>query len=453
MQRRLTGGGSTSAVDRRLHVLFLNTRDRLGADVSVHLVLARALDRKETRVWAATSTYEAPGTSTRAALKSIPDLAVLPLDLGRPLLGQRGAARVTALLRNVRCGANLVRLAQVCRRQRVDLIHVTERPRDMLFGLLLARLVGCACVIHAHTGYYRHDANRFGNWLLSRADAVIGVSRFTADTYVRDAGLTAKRVFAVHNAVESDRFNPDTPRAVRNAMRARFAIPVDAPLIGCVARLSRWKDQATLIEALATVRQSVPTAHVVLAGETTDSAPDGQGDYKDYLMRRAAALCLDNAVTFAGFVPQHEMPGLYAALDVLAHPAVEEPFGLALVEAMASGRPVVAVGAGGVPEIIQNGVDGLLVSNAQPEALAAALVRVLCDQALAAQLARSARARVQTTFSPERQATEVLAVYRQVVAARAVRGHTARRRLSGTAVVQPPHWPPESRHDEANLIH
>jgi glycosyltransferase involved in cell wall biosynthesis len=424
----LTEGARAGA--RPVRVLFLNTRDSLGADVSVHVTLARALDRAQARVWAATSTYEAPGASTRLALEAIPDLGVLPLDLGRPLTGRGGLARAGALLRNARVAASLAPLVRLCRRERIDLIHVTERPRDALYGLLLARLAGGACLIHAHTSYYRHDATRRDNWALRHADAVVGVSRFTADTYVHDAGLAADRVFAVHNALDSVLFRPDVPAAARAACRARLDVPADVPLIGCVARLSRWKGQATLLEALATVRRAVPNARLVLAGVSTDVSPDGQGDYKDYLVRRMAALGLDGAVTFAGFVPQHEMPAFYAALDVLAHPAVEEPFGLALIEAMAGARPVVAVGSGGVPEIIRDGVDGLLVPREQPEAMAAALVRVLRDPALAGHLARRGRERVSTTFTAERQAAAMLAVYRHVVAARAGSGH-ARRTLPG----------------------
>gem|GEM_PF-1017978 len=409
------------AEDRPLRVLFLNTRDSLGADVAVHLSLARAFDRARIRIWVATSTYEAPGESTRAVLESIPDLTVLPLDLGRPLTGQRGPARVLALLRNLRGVANIVHLAWICRREHIDVIHVTERPRDVFFGILLVRLSGSAFLVHAHTSYYPHDGSSIDDWPLRHADAVIGVSRFTANTFVRDAGLPAGRVFAVPNAVDGGFYRSDVPATARCAMRNRLGVPANIPLIGCVARLSRWKDQATLLEALVAVRRELPDARVVLAGHTTDLAPDGLGDYQDYLVRRIAVLGLGNAVIFAGFVPRKEMPSFYAALDVLAHPSVEEPFGLCLVEAMASARPVVAVGTGGVPEIIRDGVDGLLVPREQPEVLAAALVRVLRDRTLAERLASSGCTRVRTAFSPEGQATEVLAVYRRVVAARAHR--------------------------------
>jgi glycosyltransferase involved in cell wall biosynthesis len=110
------------------------------------------------------------------------------------------------------------------------------------------------------------------------------------------------------------------------------------------------------------------------------------------------------------------MPEFYGALDVLAHPSIEEPFGLAVVEAMASERPVVAIDGGGIPEIIRNGQDGLLVQAEQPPAMAEAITRILDSPALAAQLGRAGRQRVLAAFTPEMQATAMLNVYAQVLA-------------------------------------
>src|SRR5207253_9041124 len=131
---------------------------------------------------------------------AIPDLTVLPLDLGQPLGPRQGLARAKALMANARCAVTLVRLGAWCRRNGVDLIHVTERPRQTLFGLFVARLAGCACLIHAHTGIYPQEATRFAKWRFNAADAVVGVSRFTAASYVALAKVPANRVFAVHNA-------------------------------------------------------------------------------------------------------------------------------------------------------------------------------------------------------------------------------------------------------------
>jgi len=198
-------------------------------------------------------------------------------------------------------------------------------------------------------------------------------------------------------------------------MRARFGIPAEAPLIGCVARLSRWKGQAELLEALVAVRQLLPEARLLLAGSAMEAAPDGNGDFRTYLERRVVELGLRDAVTFAGFLPYDEMPAFFGALDVLAHPAVEEPFGLAIVEAMACERPVVAIRAGGVPEIIRDGVDGLLVARSTPDELAVELLRMLGDADLSGRLGRAGRLRVERLFSPRRQAEAMAAVYRRVL--------------------------------------
>jgi glycosyltransferase involved in cell wall biosynthesis/radical SAM superfamily enzyme YgiQ (UPF0313 family) len=426
-KRQGTRDGAASG-NRGLHVLFLNTRDTLAADVSVHLMLARHLDHDAVAVYAATNVYEAPGASARAAFSAIPDLRLIPLNLGRPISGNRGLRKALALVRNGTALANLARLAWLCRREGIEVIHVTERPRDALYGLALARAAGAACVVHAHTSYYAHDASRLGNWVLRQADAVVGVSRFTAGTYTRDLGLPAERVFAVHNAVDTEQFHPQTAEA-RAAVRERFSIPLDAQLIGCVARLMRWKAQPDLMEAMVAVRAQHARAHVVFAGDNCDVAPDGEGSFRDYLQRRAAELGIADAVTFTDFLDYAEMPTLFGALDLLAHPGLAEPFGLVLVEAMACERAVVASGEGGVPEIIHDNAEGLLVPSRAPEAMAAAINRLLDDEDLRTCMARAGRARVEGQFTPERQAAAMTDVYRAVVARR--NGEVAR--LSSTA--------------------
>jgi glycosyltransferase involved in cell wall biosynthesis len=192
-------------------------------------------------------------------------------------------------------------------------------------------------------------------------------------------------------------------------------------VVGCVARLMRWKCQPTLLEAFAAARRRLPSAKLVLTGVSHDSAPDGSGDFKDFLVRRASALGLEDAVVFTGFVSAREMPSLYGALDHLVHPAVEEPFGLDIVEAMASGIPVVAVRSGGVPEIVRDGTDGLLVAPDAPFEMADAIVRILSDKTLANRLALSGRVRIIDAFTPPRQAADMAAIYQTMISSRASR--------------------------------
>ena len=400
-----------------LHVLFLNTQDNLRADVSVHVSLARALDRDAIRVSTATSVFEGPGESARAAFGQIGGMTLLPLNLGRPISQQSGIRRALAMVHNVRAAQSLVSLAAWCRKERVDVVHVTERPRDAIYGFLLARLAGAACLIHAHTSYYAHQPSAtlsLVDWTLRHADAVVGVSRFTADTFWRTGNVARDRVYAVHNAVDVAVQDACVPDDARSAMRRQLDIPEDALVVGSVGRLMQGKDQASLLEAFAAVRATHPAARLVIAGLSADASPDGQGDYRDYLIRRTAALGLTDAVVFTGFLPHLQMSRLYAAFDVFVHPCVEEPFGLVIVEAMARSLPVIAIRGGGVSEIIRDGVDGLLMPPRQPRALAEAITKVFDDQSLAARLAQAGRRRVDAAFTPRAQAGAMLEVYRDV---------------------------------------
>ncbi|HEY2594589.1 MAG TPA: glycosyltransferase family 4 protein [Chloroflexota bacterium] len=404
---------------RKPHILFLNAAEGLGADVAVHAMLARTLDRGAVRVSAATNVWESsPGVSALQTFATIPDLKVLPLDLGKPLGPRSGLARAQALASNARGGLALTRLAMWCRRNQVDLVHVTERPRQTLFGLYVARLAGCACLIHAHTSMYPGDATRLVKWRLGQADAIVGVSKFTAGSYPRLGGVPASKVFAVLNAVDPRQFTPEVAGAGRASMRQRLGLPGDAPVIACVARMTRWKAQHTVIDAFAQLRAHFPQARLVLAGLPGDTALEGPGDYRDYLVRRAESLGLSEVVSFPGFLSQTDMPCFYGAIDVLAHPSHEEPFGLVLVEAMASEKPVVAIDGGGVPEIIANGRDGYLVPREAPGKMAEAVQRLLCDPQHARAIAQAGRRRVLEAFTPEIQADAMLRVYQQVLTRR-----------------------------------
>jgi glycosyltransferase involved in cell wall biosynthesis len=201
-------------------------------------------------------------------------------------------------------------------------------------------------------------------------------------------------------------------------MRARLGLPANVPVIACVARMTRWKAQHTVIDAFAQLRQRFPDARLVLAGLPGDTALEGPGDYRDYLKRRVKGLGLSESVSFPGFLSQADMPCFYGAIDVLAHPSHEEPFGLVLVEAMASEKPVVAINGGGVPEIITSGRDGYLVAREAPGAMADAVQRLLCDPAHALKVGRAGRRRVLEAFTPEVQAQAMLRVYQHVVTRR-----------------------------------
>ena len=208
----------------------------------------------------------------------------------------------------------------------------------------------------------------------ARAAAVIANSAATAAAFV-EAGGTATLVHVVHNGLDAARFDAVTDAEVRaarsqwGAVEATNADAADAPacILAVCARLAPWKGQHVVIAALA----QLPDAQAWIIG----AALFGEHAYADGLRAQAEALGVADRVRFLG--ERDDVPTLLRAADVVVHSAVDaEPFGRVVVEGMLARRPVIASDAGGVREIVRDGVTGWLVAPGDPAALAAAVTRV-----------------------------------------------------------------------------
>ena len=174
-------------------------------------------------------------------------------------------------------------------------------------------------------------------------------------------------------------------------------------MIGAVGRLHRLKGLDLLIRAAPGIRAEIPSLQIVLIG---------RGMEEHELRRLAAEQGVGDAVRFAGF--HAEARRLMPAMDVLAVPSRYEGQSISILEAMACARPVVAADVGGIPEVVVDGVTGLLVPAENPEALARALVRLLKDSALAERMGRAGRERVATHFSQAATIDRTFALYEEL---------------------------------------
>jgi glycosyltransferase involved in cell wall biosynthesis len=286
------------------------------------------------------------------------------------------------------------RLARLLRARRADLLHT----HTLAAANILARLAGAAArvpaVSHLHIENHFRPATR---WLLARLDnatarlaaRLVAVSEDTRRAYERQ-GYPRGRIEVVYNGVDL----PANGGYRRN----------DPARIGEVARLCDVKGQRELLHAVA----RLPEARLVLAGRDLEQG----GAFQDELERESELLGIRERVEF-GF--HDDVPALLETLDVVALPSWTEGLPLVLLEAMARGRPVVATPVGGTPELVTDGETGLLVPPRDPEALAAALRRVLDDPELARRLGEAARARVAERFSAAEQERRILALYDDVV--------------------------------------
>jgi glycosyltransferase involved in cell wall biosynthesis len=330
---------------------------------------------------------------------------VLECSLGRPLDRGRGR-QCFALdgLYNVAAVTTIAKLTAYIRRNHVDVLHTTDRPRDALLCVLLGCLSGRPSVIHMHSNYV--GFSRTTRWAFQHCTCVVAVSDFIRRS-LEAAGLPRERLITVHNAVDPNRFRPGVVEPGR--IRMRFNIPAEAPLVGLVGRLIPYKGHEDVLQAFAAASNDLADAHLVIAGATDG----GSAPYVELLRDRGRQLGVADRIHFTGV--QGDTRPVYADLDVLAVPSWDEPFGLVVTESMAMEIPVVAYRSGGIPEIINSGQEGVLVAPRDTAELGAALAALLGDPPMRSRMGAAGRRRVLNEFTPQHQADEILAAYRSIV--------------------------------------
>lgn len=359
----------------------------------------------EVEVFVISNSEAVDADDMRALLAEMPHTTSRFLPLGRPAGALSGRGKLGKALAYVPSAMSLVRAAAFVRKHRIQIVHATDRPRDASYASLLGHMTGAISVVHMHAPV----ANLSGPtmWGMRNASAIFAVSESVRGNLI-DLGLVASKIHTVHNAVDTDYFNPDVQHADQQAYRDRFGIPANVPVIGIAARMNPWKGQYELIAAVSRLRDIIPDLHLVILG--TD-VPEMRADYE----RRALQGGIAERVHFGGY--QSDVRPFLRDIDLFVHPSYGEPFGLAIVEAMAMRKPVVACGTGGVPEIITHGVDGWLVEERSVDSVAAAISRLLGDRELCRQLGVRARQTVCERFTPLRQSAIVTRLYANLVAA------------------------------------
>jgi glycosyltransferase involved in cell wall biosynthesis len=298
-----------------------------------------------------------------------------------------------------------LRLVRALARFRPDVVHVHSRRGADIYGGLAAALAGVPAVLT------RRVDSAEPAWLARLKykpyAAVVALSR-AIETQLAAAGVDPARVVRIPSAVDSVRYRPDG--AARGRLLAAFALPSDALVVGVVAQLIERKGHDALIASLPELVRAEPKLRVLLFG---------RGPLEPKLRAQIAARGLESHVTLAGF--RTDLPALLPGLDVLAHAAVREGLGLALLEAASAGVPVVAYAAGGVPDAVVDGTTGLLVPVGDMAALCAALARLLAVRVERARLGAAARAHAERHFGVDGLVDAHLSLYGRVLRERAAR--------------------------------
>jgi len=293
-------------------------------------------------------------------------------------------------------------LGWIIYRHRVDLIHVNSYVPGN-YARLAAFLMQVPIIIDHWHGFTRFSRKRrLICRLLSRVtDLSIAVSPGVRDYVLHECGLDPARVRVVFNGVDMAKIAAARPGP---EVRRELGLASEAPVIGLVARLDHWgKGHKELFTAMAQLEGRYP-CHALLVGG---------GRRADEVLALAAGLGLAGQVHFLG--SRRDVPDLLQAMDVFVLPSYNEGLSLALLEAMAAGLPVIATAVGGTPEVVTDGVTGLLIPPRDAAALAGALERLLADPAWAKQLGENARDHVREHYSLDRLGREINEIYEELV--------------------------------------
>jgi len=294
-------------------------------------------------------------------------------------------------------------IARLVRQERIDLVHTNWRIGCDHPGIIGARLASVPCVAHMRAF---EQLNSFDRALSRLIATFICISRALEEN-LRAQGAHMRESVVVYNGLDpADLVADDDPAKVKG----EFGFDPEAPVVAVIGRLDRWKGQDHFIKAMSQVVRNVPKVRALIVGDPEPYCLD----YFEELQSLVESLGLSGRVIFAGH--RSDVPRLMRALTVLVHSSSEpEPFGRVIIEGMAVGLPVVATRAGAVPEIIEDGVSGILVPPRDPNAMAEAVISLLRDPQRVSSIGKAARRRVEELFTVQQYLAGVEQVYQQVL--------------------------------------
>jgi len=295
------------------------------------------------------------------------------------------------------------RMARDIRARRLQVLHAHQYTPFFYAGLAARLCRPRPRVIFTEHGRHYPDVVSRKRRLVNRlvlahlADRVNAVCEFSARSLAEKDGFRRDRIEVIPNGIDLPKYAAETDIP---AARRRLGLDPSRKYIACVARFHPVKDHRTLLQAFATIAASRPDTDLLLVGD---------GVLRPDLEQLAGQLGLRNRVHFLGV--RDDIADILRVVDVFTLTSVSEAASITLLEAMAAARPVIVTAVGGNPELVRDGVDGLLAPRGDAGAIAAALLRVLGDDGLARRLGSSGARRVAETYLLDRTVERYYALY------------------------------------------
>lgn len=302
----------------------------------------------------------------------------------------------------------ILKLINYLKRERINIVH-TNSMLAHIYGAVAAKIAGVPCIWHMQDivdpkmvfGLARRALVFIGG-ILPEKIAVISMAVGEMFT-----GKSIQKLQVVYNGTDTIKFSPEIDGS---GIRKEFNIANDEFVVGIVGRLVIWKGQREFLKAASVIVRKIPKTKFLIVGDTTF----GSKQYKEQLYDLACELGIESKVIFFGC--RDDIPNIIRAMDVMVHASISpEPFGLVIIEGMASGVPVVASNRGGPVEIIENGKDGFLVNPEETDILVGRIIELLGDKSLRDKIAQAARKKIVEYFSVEKFILQFKDIYNNVV--------------------------------------
>jgi glycosyltransferase involved in cell wall biosynthesis len=277
----------------------------------------------------------------------------------------------------------MVKIIRVCLKDAIQVI-IANSGREYWPAAIAAKIAKTKVV------FVRHQMDRLKKttcWLVNNhVDRVVAVSGAVKDALI-ESGISREKIDVIYNSIPLERFNPGTVE--RDAVRRELGIDSDSIVIGTAGKLNQGKGVFDLLSAVHRLMETYPNVRLIFVGD---------GSERTRLEQETQRLSMHDKVIFPGV--RDDMERMYAAMDVFILPSTcREAFGMVLIEAMAMSKPVIATTMGGIPEIIDDEVNGVLVPPQDPDAIAHAIARYIEDGAFSRKVALEGRKLIEQKFS------------------------------------------------------
>ncbi|MFC1621610.1 glycosyltransferase family 4 protein [Candidatus Omnitrophota bacterium] len=365
-----------------MKILLITTHLNIGGIGTYTISLARALKKKGNEVFVASS--------------------------GGVLLSDLAAARISHIKINMltkselspKVLASIFELRKVVKKMNIDVIHAQTRVSQVI-GFFVSKLCRKAFVTTCH-GFFRPNAGR--RILPAWGDRVIAISDAVRAHLEKDFHVNKDRISLIYNGINTMRFLKDFSKEEKDALKDKFGLRKDHLIIGTIGRFTPDKGQDVLLRAFFEILKQKPNVQLVFVG-------DGKERFE--IIDMAQRLGLSDNVIFVK--SQINTVNILSVMDVFMFtPKRKEGLGLALLEALAAGKPAVATNVGGVSSIINDGINGFLVEPSRYQLLVEPTVRLLKDKTLYEKMSQAGREMVIQKFSIDGMVDKVEKLYREI---------------------------------------